>query len=42
VKSLESPAVAQDKQRRKAQFLPPIWPLLLIVVAVVVLAVWFG
>jgi hypothetical protein len=42
VKSLESPAVAEEKQRQKRQFLPPVWPLLVIVVAVVALAIWLG
>jgi hypothetical protein len=39
VKNLESPAVAQDKQRRKLAFLPPVWPLLVVVAVIVVITI---
>jgi hypothetical protein len=39
VKNLPSPARAERNQRRKAAFLPPMWPLVAIIVAVVVVAV---
>jgi hypothetical protein len=40
MKHLESPAVAEDKQRRKRQYLPPVWPLILVLAIVIGIAVW--
>jgi hypothetical protein len=39
VKNLESPKVAQDKQRRKLEFVPPIWPLVAVIAVIIVIAV---
>jgi hypothetical protein len=35
MKHMPSPAEAEDTQRRKLQYIPPIWPLLAIAVLVV-------
>jgi hypothetical protein len=40
MKNLESPARAEDRQRRKAAYLPPVWPIVLAVAAVVGIAIW--
>jgi hypothetical protein len=37
---LESPAVAEDKQRRKLQYFPPFWPLVLALAIVIGVAIW--
>jgi hypothetical protein len=35
MKHMPSPTVAERNQRRKLQYLPPVWPLIAIVVVVV-------
>jgi hypothetical protein len=40
MKPLESPAVAEDKQRRKALYLPAVWPLVLALAIVIGIAIW--
>jgi hypothetical protein len=39
---MESPAKAERKQARERQFLPPLWPLLVIVVVIVDVTVWLA
>ena len=36
---LPSPSTAERNQRRKLQYLPPVWPLLLIVAVIIAIAV---
>jgi multisubunit Na+/H+ antiporter MnhC subunit len=38
-KHLESPAVAEDKQRRKLQYVPPLWPIVVVVAIIIGVAI---
>ena len=38
MKGLPSPARAERNQRRKLQYLPPVWPLVAVIVVVVIVA----
>jgi hypothetical protein len=38
-KNLESPAVAEDKQRRKRQYIPPLWPVVLAVAIIIAVTI---
>jgi cytoskeletal protein RodZ len=37
---MESPAKAERKQARERKYLPPIWPLLVIVIVIIGITVW--
>ena len=39
VKNLESPKVAEAKQRRKLQYLPPVWPVVVALVVIIAIAI---
>jgi hypothetical protein len=39
-KNLESPARAEEMQRRKAAYLPRVWPVVLILAAIIAVAIW--
>jgi hypothetical protein len=39
MKNLPSPARAERNQRRKLQYLPPVWPLLAVIVLIIVITV---
>jgi hypothetical protein len=39
MKNMPSPARAERNQRRKLQYLPPVWPLLVVIAIVVIVAI---
>jgi hypothetical protein len=40
MKEMPSPSVAEENQRRKAEFIPPFWPVVLGLALIVVIAVY--
>jgi hypothetical protein len=42
VEHMESPAKAERKQARERQFIPPMWPVFVVVVVIVGITVWLA